>query len=71
MLASWLDLILGFVVWWVGFHFFARARRRRQLRKKSQARDIAALLVMWLSAALITAGLAIVLGSMSLTWVVR
>ena len=70
MLASWLELILGFVVWWVGFHFFARARRR-QLRKKSQARDIAALLVMWFSAALIAAGLAVVLGSMSLTWVVR
>ena len=70
MLASWLDLILGFVVWWVGFHFFARARRRRQLRNKSQARDIAALLVMWFSAAIITAGLAIVLGSLILTWVV-
>jgi len=71
MLASWLDLILGFVVWWVGFHFFARARRRRQLRKRRQARDIAAVLVLWLSAAIITAGLAIVLASMFLSWVVR
>jgi len=71
MIASWLDLILGFVVWWVGFHFFARARRRRQLRKRRQARDIAAVLVLWLSAAIITAGLAIVLASMFLSWVVR
>ena len=71
MLASWFDLILGFVVWWVGFHFFARARRRRQLRKRRQTRDIAAVLVLWLSAAIITAGLAIVLASMFLSWVVR
>jgi len=71
MLMSWFDLVLGFVLWWVGLYFYRIARLRRLVRRKANERDKAALVIQWLSATLITAGLVVVLASLVLRWVVR
>ena len=71
MLMSWFDLVLGFIVWWAGLYFYRIARLRRLRRRKASERDTASIVVQWLSATLITAGLLVVLASLVLRWVVR
>ncbi len=71
MLDSWVDIVLGFVTWWVGLHWLMRARKRRWIRRQRSERDLAALLVMWFGAVLAVAGVCVVIGSMVLTALLR
>jgi hypothetical protein len=71
MFLSWLDLLLGFVVWWVGLHFFAHAHQRRSQRLRRGERDRIAVIIMWLSAVLVTTGLLLVLASLTLHWLIH
>lgn len=71
MIQSWADVLIAFVICWIGLHFYVEARKRRAARRTRGRRDIAAALVMWLGATLSAAALLVLMTSLLLAWIVR
>ena len=71
MIQSWVDVIITFVVCWIGLHYYFEARKRRSARSQKGQRDIAASVVMWLAAILSASALTVLTTSFVLAWIVR